>query len=483
MGSSYGAWSGLERSTRGLPDTALKLYDIKSRNAAAIEDRKLRTRGLDIQQQGADANTMQANTLYGPGGTAERQVGVAEGTLDLNRAKAASETPAALKPFTEGSLSVKQATLMKFAKESKIPSFQKSTAGFFNQLRERTATGQLPIDIYRAYKDPNVWNATKQPILEGLQKDLAAAVRDGDGAAIKKIEGLITITDNGKILDSVFVNAKKYEDDQTALREAEIAQKTRKPEPKLYDTTEGWQLAEGAIGKIKPTSGMEITTSDGTTIRTGVRGTPGGLQKPTAAKIEEKQIAANEGLARISNIVKSFKPEFQEIPTKLGVAWSSLKSKLGANLPPEDKARLEEFGVYKQNSLENINLYIKEITGAQMSEKEANRLRKAMPDPGDGIFGGDDPVTFKAKLINTYKKLRMTQIRTNYYLSTGIGEDTLKKLVVSGNVISYEQMEKMLDERGEEHAARLKKQNPNIGASDLFGQVRALLAQEFKVEF
>jgi hypothetical protein len=248
----------------------------------------------------------------------------------------------------------------------------------------------------------------------------------------------------------------------------------------------GRSLYDQAITKAISSKGM-IVESDGKggfSIRTNVdANSPGNMQKTTTGKVEEKLLSANEGLARISGIVRSFKPEFQEIPTRLGTAWSSLKSKMGVGIPPEEQKRLEEYGVYKQDALENINLYIKEITGAQMSEKEAERLRPAMPDPGEGVFGGDDPVTFKSKLANTYKKLRMAQIRYNHYLSRGLKEDAFKELVKKGDVVSLERMEQILDEKGDQYAADLKKQNPNINTADLFDQVRSRLSKEFGLEF
>jgi len=244
-------------------------------------------------------------------------------------------------------------------------------------------------------------------------------------------------------------------------------------------------LYDQAITKAISSKGMVIESDGkgGFTIKTNADTNAGGLQRSTLGKIETSQIAANEGLSRISKIVKSFKPEFQEIPTKLGVAWSGLKSKMGANIPPEEKAKLEEFSVFKQDALENINLYIKEITGAQMSEKEADRLRKAMPDPGDGIFGGDDPVSFKSKLTNTYKKLRLSAIRHGHYIKQGLGEDTIKNLIKSDSIVSLEEMEKILDSRGEIYEAELRKQNPNISTADLFSQVKAQLAKEFNMGF
>lgn len=175
-------------------------------------------------------------------------------------------------------------------------------------------------------------------------------------------------------------------------------------------------------GKREYTSsptGMEITTSDGTTIRTGVP--RGGMQKKTRGNIEGKLLGAREGLARLHSIAERFKPEYQEIPTRLGVAWTGLKARFGAgDISPEDRRSLTDFVKYRRGAISNINLYIKEITGAQMSEAEADRLRLAVPDPGEGIYPKDDPITFKAKMDSAVEDLEKAAVRYEHYLNQGI---------------------------------------------------------------
>ena len=208
-------------------------------------------------------------------------------------------------------------------------------------------------------------------------------------------------------------------------------------------------------------------------------GGSGDIQKKTIGDLEKKVINTNEGLVRISNIVKSFKPEYQEIPTRLGVAWTDIKEKMGVDISGEDQQRLEEFSVYKQDSLENINLYIKEITGVQMSEKEAKRLKKAQPNPGEGIFDGDSPSEFKAKLVNQYKKLRAVSARYNYYLTTGIDEATLNKMVSNGAVVSLDKMNELINQRGKELEEEVKTQNPGMDTQSIMEQIKSRLAEEF----
>ena len=69
-----------------------------------------------------------------------------------------------------------------------------------------------------------------------------------------------------------------------------------------------------------------------------------------------------------------------------------------------------------------MNQYIKDITGAQMSEFEAKRLRKAIPDPGDTLLGGDDPIAYQAKMASALDEFAKAKARYEYYLQKGLAE-------------------------------------------------------------
>ena len=182
-----------------------------------------------------------------------------------------------------------------------------------------------------------------------------------------------------------------------------------------------WYQLNPKTGKreyTSPLTGMEITTPEGLTVRTGVRT---GMQKKTTGDIEKKLVGAREGLARLRGIAAKYRPEFQEIPTRLGVAWTGLKSRFGkGRVDSQDRRLLTEFADYRRDAISNINLYIKDITGAQMSATETDRLRLATPDPGEGIFGGDDPITFESKLRSAIQDIEKAAVRYEYYLDKGI---------------------------------------------------------------
>ncbi len=166
---------------------------------------------------------------------------------------------------------------------------------------------------------------------------------------------------------------------------------------------------------------IESTPGGGFSIRKGPT-TAAGLTKATTTDIEKQLLGANEGYVRLQNIAASFKPEYQELGTRWDNLVTSWKAKLGGAgaVSLEDKKSLTEYAAFRRDAFSNMNLYIKNITGAQMSEAEAKRLTKAIPDPGDTLLGGDDPITFKAKLESAMRELGKAKVRYAYYLKKGI---------------------------------------------------------------
>lgn len=142
------------------------------------------------------------------------------------------------------------------------------------------------------------------------------------------------------------------------------------------------------------------------------------FQKPAQNKLETNILNSEEGYARLQSIRKQFKPEYQQFMGKGKAAWYSLKDKFGG-LSSEEKGYLRDFSQYRQSAAQNLNLYIKEITGAQMSEAEAQRLSKGVPVAGNGIFDGDSPTEFRAKADQTMQDLALARMRYHYLKNQG----------------------------------------------------------------
>jgi hypothetical protein len=190
-------------------------------------------------------------------------------------------------------------------------------------------------------------------------------------------------------------------------------------------------------------------------------------------KVDEDLLGVTRGLMQLDQIQSQFKPEFQQYMDKAGFAALAVKEKAGFKLTNKQQKDLTEFASYRRNAVNSLNEYIKQITGAAMSEPEARRILSGMPKPGDGIFDGDSPTEFKAKLDDAMQKTKMAVARLAYIKRNGMSlEDG------SGNpVIALERMPQLINERGRAIENELKK----TGASGkpLERAVRRQLGVEF----
>jgi len=148
-----------------------------------------------------------------------------------------------------------------------------------------------------------------------------------------------------------------------------------------------------------------------------------GLTKPVQTDLQKKLIAIKDELSRLDVIKARFKPEYQTFWTRASSKISGVKEKAGVTLDQEEKKSFAEFSKFKRESLENINLAIHRLTGAQMSKFEAKRIRKGLPDPGEGVFDGDAPTEFSARLESSVASLKAAERRLQFFLQNGIQGD------------------------------------------------------------
>lgn len=144
------------------------------------------------------------------------------------------------------------------------------------------------------------------------------------------------------------------------------------------------------------------------------------LEKANIKTVQMDVIKGARTEDMLADIEATFRPEFQEIPTRISLEWSEIKSKLGSDLTDDEATLLRDYSEYQQNAIYAINQYIRDITGAQMSIAEAQRLALALPQVGTGVFDGDSPERFKSKLDNAIRQVKRAQERANYFLRKGI---------------------------------------------------------------
>jgi hypothetical protein len=222
---------------------------------------------------------------------------------------------------------------------------------------------------------------------------------------------------------------------------------------------------ERVIGQYKAGRGTDITIQQPGPM------TPG---KSAGNKVDEEILDTTKGLMRLDTIASQFKPEYQTMLTRGEQWWSSVKEKAGVNLKVKEKKDLEEFSSYKRNAINSLNEYIKMITGAAMSEAEAQRILRGMPNPGQGIFDGDSPTEFKAKLDDAMKQTKMAVARLAYIKRKGMSlEDGL------GKGLTLEGMPALINQRGQDIEGQLKASQPDVKGEALKRAVRRQLGVEF----
>lgn len=195
--------------------------------------------------------------------------------------------------------------------------------------------------------------------------------------------------------------------------------------------------------------------------------------KAGANKVDEDLLGVTRGLMQLDQIQSQFKPEFQQYMDKAGFVALSVKEKAGFKLTNKQQKDLTEFAAYRRNAVNSLNEYIKQITGAAMSEPEARRILSGMPKPGDGIFDGDSPTEFKSKLDDAMQKTKMAVARLAYIKRNGMSlEDG------QGNAtVPLERMPQLINDRGREIESELKK--TGVSGRPLERAVRRQLGVEF----
>jgi hypothetical protein len=203
--------------------------------------------------------------------------------------------------------------------------------------------------------------------------------------------------------------------------------------------------------------------------RTQLNVNTGELSKPTKTKLEEELLTTGNAASRLAQIQSTFRPEYLNIKFRGQQEWASLKDKF-VNLDPKEKTVLQAYSVYRQNSTNNLNQTIKDLTGSAMGVDEAKRIIAGAPSAGTGVFDGDSPSTFEAKLNNQIKSIQYALARKQYSLKRGLNWEATP----------LEKMPDIVNQRGKEIAEQFKLNPQN--QKDL-NTINRQLAAEFGVSF
>ena len=182
----------------------------------------------------------------------------------------------------------------------------------------------------------------------------------------------------------------------------------------LYDMATG-ERAFPSVEKIN--KGMKIYGPDGNLmVDTGGGGMVNpnqALHNKTVSEVQRRTMANSMAMDRMAEIEGSYEDRFLTWPTQLEAAYYRVKEKAGVDLDPEEEKLVGDYDEFRVGVLDNLNLYIKDITGAQMSEKEADRIEKAV------INMKKSPTEFKRGIRRVMKQLRRRDRMYRYMLNHG----------------------------------------------------------------
>ena len=110
------------------------------------------------------------------------------------------------------------------------------------------------------------------------------------------------------------------------------------------------------------------------------------------------------------------------------------------------------------------------MTGSAMGVQEADRIIATLPNAGTGIFDGDSPTQFQAKLDNAIQQTKYALARKNYSLLKGLKWEN----------INLDDVPKIVNQRGKEIEKQYKL-DPKDPATKK--TVERQLAAEFGISF
>ena len=195
------------------------------------------------------------------------------------------------------------------------------------------------------------------------------------------------------------------------------------------------------------------------------------LGKTGQGKVDEDLLNNSARIARLTSIQNAFKPEYANVGNRTKLTALSAMSKFGKQLDPKDQKQLGEFAEYKRTAITNLNQTIKDLTGAAMGVQEADRIISSLPNPGTGIFDGDDATTFQSKLNGAIKEVKNALARSAY----------IKRNGMSINDVPLERMPALMNERGQAIERELIVAQPGLAKDKkaLQRRTRERLSQEF----
>ena len=185
----------------------------------------------------------------------------------------------------------------------------------------------------------------------------------------------------------------------------------KKTERRIVRGADGFNRYADTQERVFP--GVEAAAADPQTV-VNVTNQPN-IEKSTKGQLEKKLIQSQESLGRMDQIVTDFKPEYLTIGDKVETTLLGWQEKVGMTLDPAQKKALADRATFFQKTFDSVNRAIRDMTGAQMSEGEADRLMRGMPNQDDA------PTEFMAKMQSVIGQIKSYDRLYRETMSQGLG--------------------------------------------------------------
>lgn len=272
---------------------------------------------------------------------------------------------------------------------------------------------------------------------------------------------------------------------RVAAEQAELEKEIREGpleevfDPKSPTGTRFMRRSEAAGKAGPPGQGLEfeVTPEGGVSLRQG-RGAGGAktgaesLSAKTVGRLEDEIINAAERMDRLRRIETFVDSSFLTRPTRAKIATlrQIVKTFGSQSIGPEQKELLDRFARFSQIVGRELDEYIVDITGAQMSEQEAKRLKKSIPNLDD------DSVTFMAKFDEIKRELELSVARLHHLRNQGIKGQSLSDLF---GKVSLRDTEAAMQRFSRRAAKSIRRSNPNLAQDEIERRATEMTLREF----
>lgn len=231
----------------------------------------------------------------------------------------------------------------------------------------------------------------------------------------------------------------------------------------------GWSVEVDKDGKVKVVQGSmggRPTQTDPVT----------GLSPDVLREVDKNLESSQRQAMQVHRFAQQYKPIFQTIPERGRMWGAALQERLGMDPGPDAKASLAEFTRYKSEAAQFFADRIKEMSGAAVTDGEAKRQTAYLPNVGSGLFDGDSPTEFEAKVGRMQNFFDAATARLHYIRKAGLGISSMKDIETK---MPLEQVPKMIRTAIEQAKSELAADYANASPETLEAYAIRSVARDF----